>query len=98
MFEPKATASHLDSTPLRHAETVWRYPLFGVDRKWLATAKTARLIHRGHPEKSSEMSEALRYFGECTIAEVLFSELLLVDPQWLSPSKRFGRVGPILAR
>jgi hypothetical protein len=29
MFEPKATASHLDSTPFRHAKAVATCPLLG---------------------------------------------------------------------
>src|SRR6266436_7086942 len=36
MFEPKATASHLDSTPLRHADCIERCPLSGVTRKIFA--------------------------------------------------------------
>jgi hypothetical protein len=39
MFEPKATASHLDSTPLRRADGFRECLFIGLDRKWPADSQ-----------------------------------------------------------
>jgi hypothetical protein len=49
MLEPKATASHLDSTLLRHAERFANCPLKGLDHKSQAHVRT------NDPEQKSEI-------------------------------------------